>query len=276
MHPIVLTCLVLVLLGAGLALTWGHLHVETPPPAECATFVEQVRRALWYLDIVLISGVVSGLLVAGAGGRLAMRLLAVTSGDRAQGRITEANEVVGEITIGGTVGFVVFAGLFAGLVGALTYMLLRKWLPKGQMGALAFGGILLVTLGSRAEPLRSNNPDFDLVSPDWLAVSVFTALTLLYAAVLVAIVARLSRSLPLFRATRRVVFAYSPLLLLIPTVSVGAVVVVVMLAGVAVSTQPAVRQFWAATRLLLVGRIVVAVGVVASLPGFTAAIADII
>ena len=45
-------------------------------------------------------------------------------------------------------------------------------------------------LGSRVEPLRSNNPDFDLVAPAWLAVSVFGALTLLHALVMVAVMAR--------------------------------------------------------------------------------------
>ena len=39
-------------------------------------------------------------------------------------------------------------------------------------------------------------------------------------------------------------FAYLPLLLLVPTVTVGGVVVVMMLAGAAVSTLPAVRRVW--------------------------------
>ena len=38
--------------------------------------------------------------------RLIMRLLAVTAGDDAQGRLTEADEVVGEIDLGGTVALV--------------------------------------------------------------------------------------------------------------------------------------------------------------------------
>jgi len=38
---------------------------------------------------------VAGILAAGAGGRLVMRLLAVTAGPDAQGRITEAEKLVG-------------------------------------------------------------------------------------------------------------------------------------------------------------------------------------
>lgn len=183
-HPIVVMCLVLLFLGAALAAKWGRLDFGTPPPPGHVSFAEQFKRALWYLDILVIGGVVGGLLAAGAGGRLAMRLLAVTSGDRAQGRITEADEVVGEVTVGDTIGFIVFGGLFAGLVCAVIYLLLRKWLPRRRWGALALGGVLLVTLGSRVEPLRSDNPDFSLVGPAWLTVSIFAALAFLHASVL--------------------------------------------------------------------------------------------
>ena len=136
-------CFALLFLGVGLAVRWGRLDFRTPPPVECAGFAEQAKRALWFLDIGMVGGVVGGLLAAGAGGRLAMRLLAVTAGDGAQGRITEADEVVGEITVGGTVGFVVFGGLFAGLVCAVIYLLLRKWLPSGLVGGLVLGALVL-------------------------------------------------------------------------------------------------------------------------------------
>ncbi len=43
-----------------------------------------------------------------------MRLLAATSPE-AQGVLTEADQVVGDITLSGTVGFFVFAGLPFGL-----------------------------------------------------------------------------------------------------------------------------------------------------------------
>ena len=276
MHPVVVVCLALLFLGVGLVVKWGRLDFVTPPPAAHASFAEQAKRALWFLDIGMIGGVVGGLLAAGAGGRLAMRLLAATAGDRAQGQITEADEVVGEITVGGTIGFVIFGGLFAGLVCAVIYLLVRKWLPNGSVGGLVLGGLLLVTLGSRVEPLRADNPDFDLVSPAWLAVSVFAALVFLHALVSVAVMARVSRSLPLFAARRRVVLAYLPLVLLVPTVFVGGVVVVVMLAGAAISTLPAVRRVWSDARLMLGGRILIAVAGLASLPTFITSMADIL
>jgi hypothetical protein len=62
------------------------------------------RPELWSLTVAVASGVGAGLLAAGASGRLAMRLLAVTAGADAQGRITEAEQVVGRISVDGTLG----------------------------------------------------------------------------------------------------------------------------------------------------------------------------
>ena len=275
-HPVVVVCFVGVLLGIVLALRWGHLAFEPPPPAVRVTFGEQAKRGLWYLDVLMIGGVSAGLLAAGAGGRLAMRLLAVTAGDGAQGRITEADEVVGKITVGGTIGFVVFGGLFAGLAAAAIYLVLRRWLPAGRPGAFVLAGLLLVSLGAHVDPLRSDNPDFNLVGPDWLAVSAFTALAFLHTFVLFAVMARVSRSLPLFAATPRVALAYLPLLLLVPASVIGVALVVVMLAGAAVSTRPAVRRFWAQRRLLVAGRTLIAVASLIFLPSFIAATVDIL
>ena len=276
MRPVVVVWVALLVLGVALVVRWGHLRFETPPPPEQVTFAEQAKRVVWYLDVLTIGAVVAGLLAAGAGGRLAMRLLAVTAGDGAQGRITEADEVVGKITVGGSIAFIVFGGLFAGLVGAVIYMLLRKWLPSGRLGALALAALLLGTLGSRVEPLRSDNPDFDLVSPDWLAVSIFAALAVLHALVLVAVTARVSQSLPLFGATSCAALAYSPLVLLLPTATIGAAVVLVMLAGAAVSTSSGVRHLWAHPRMLLAGRLLIAVVSLASLPGFITTVTEIL
>ena len=101
-----------------------------PPPVGLV-----VRRYLWNVNLAMAAGVAAGVVAAGAGGRLVMRLLAVTAGDDAQGRITEAGQVVGQITAGGTVGFVVFTALFFGAATGGGYLLVRRWLPAGRAGA---------------------------------------------------------------------------------------------------------------------------------------------
>ncbi len=87
-----------------------------------------------------------------------MRLLAVTAGADAQGRLTEADEIVGRITVSGTLGFVVFTALFAGLASGAAYMLLRRLLPAGRAGGLAYGALLLVVAGARLDPLVQTTP----------------------------------------------------------------------------------------------------------------------
>lgn len=51
---------------------------------------QALRRYVWFVALALGAGIASGVVMMGAAGRLAMRLLAVTAGAEAQGRITEA------------------------------------------------------------------------------------------------------------------------------------------------------------------------------------------
>jgi hypothetical protein len=142
---VIVLCVVLVIAGLVAAVRWGGLTVEPPPlpaadaagPTDRPPMGLVARRYLWYLAVA--SGVGAGLLAAGAGGRLVMRLLAVTAGADAQGRVTEAEEIVGRISVDGTLGFVVFTGLFVGLATGPFYLLVRRWLPAGRAGGLAYG-----------------------------------------------------------------------------------------------------------------------------------------
>ena len=127
--------------------------------------------------ICLAGGTAAGLIAAGAGGRLVMRLLALTS-PGAEGALTEAQATIGEITVGGTLGFVVFSGIPAGVLAGALYALTGPLLPRGRAGGLALGAILLVLVGWAFEPLRADNFDFNLVEPDWLSVLSFTVLAL--------------------------------------------------------------------------------------------------
>lgn len=174
------------------------------------------RRYLRYVTLAVVSGVGAGILAAGAGGRLAMRLLAATAGDVAQGHETEAEEIVGRISVGGTIGFVVFVALFLGLATGAGYLLIRRWLPGGRLSGLAYGVLVLVLAATRVEPLRADNPDFDIVGPGWVAVTVFSAIVVVHGMLVAALAGRYSRVLPLLARDRRTVAAYAPLVVLVP------------------------------------------------------------
>jgi hypothetical protein len=282
---VIVVCIVLVLVGLVAVVRWGGLAVEPPPtPAQDAPRPSDpppvslvVRRYLWYLAVALASGAAAGILAAGAGGRLVMRLLAVTAGADAQGRITEAEQIVGRITVDGTLGFVVLTGLFFGPVSAAAYLLLRRWLPAGRAGGLAFGALLLVVAGTRLEPLRRGNPDFDLVGPGWVSAAAFTALVVFHGALVAALAGRLSRAVPLLAAQPRAIAVHAPLLLLVlPGPSVALVLVIVGVVVVLVSRIPSVVAAVHARGLVVVGRVALAVAGLVAFPGFAAALVDIV
>ena len=274
---IVIACAALVAIGLAAEWRWGGVSFQpppSPPPAGEAP-ADVARRYVWHLAVAVVAGLGAGVLVAGAGGRLVMRLLAVTSPDAAQGRVTEAKEIVGEITIGGTIGFVVFTGLFFGLASALLYLLVRRWLPAGRLGGLAFGALLLVVAGTRIEPLRTDNPDFDIVGPSWVALLAFGVVVVLHGVVLAALAARYSTTLPLLARERRALVGHAPLLLLVPAVFPVLVLTLVGVVVVALRQVAPITAVLRGPKASVVGRVILAGAALLALPGFVTAVSDI-
>jgi len=277
-------CGVLVLCGLVVIALWGGIGYRPPAdgggeaPAEPAHALAPglvARRYVWYLAVAVGSGVGAGILMAGTGGRLAMRLLAVTAGDAAQGRRTEAEEVVGRITLGGTFGLVVFTALFFGSATGVLYLVLRRWLPAGRLGGLTYGLLLLVVAAPRVDPLRADNPDFDIVGPGWLSLAVFAALVVAHGMLVVALAGRYSRALPLIGPSPRRVLGYAPVLLLLPLFPV--LIAAIILGGLVVL---ATRMSWVAAavgsrRTLIAGWAVLALITALSLPGLATAVSEI-
>ena len=270
---------ILVALGLIAIWRWGHLDLEVPWDSDEGSWPlaprEAFRRFLWYMTIALVSGIVAGVVMIGAGGRLAMRLLAITAGETAQGRITEADEVVGRITQDGTIGFILFNGILGGLVFGFLYMVIRRWLPQGRWGGIAYGSLLLIIGGTRIDPLRAENPDFDIVGPGWLALAIFVALGLAYGMLVSALAGRYSRVLPLITKERRTIARYAPLLLLAPAFIVIVPLTIVGLLSMLFSRTDSLDRILGSRRTLIVGRVVGLVLVAIAAPGFAVALADI-
>jgi hypothetical protein len=279
---VIIGCILLVLAGLLAVVRWGGLAVHPPPPPETAGGTGRppvslvVRRYLWSLTVAVMAGFGAGVLAAGAGGRLVMRLLAVTSGPAAQGQVTEAGQIVGRITVGGTISFIVFTALFVGLPSGAAYLLLRRWLPVGWAGGLTYGVLLLVVAGTRVEPLRRGNPDFDLVGPGWVSVAAFATLMVLHGMLVAALAGRVSRAVPLLAPTLPAATAHAPLLLLVPLGSILLVLAVVGAAIVLLSRSPQVVAACRAHGLVAVGQVALAVAGLLALPGFVSAIVNIL
>jgi hypothetical protein len=280
---VIVVCMALVLAGLVVVVRWGTLTVE-PPPVSAPTTAGQTRRPpglvvrhyLWYLTVAVTSGLGAGILAAGAGGRLVMRLLAVTAGADAQGRITEADQLVGRITVDGTLGFVVFTGLFFGLASGMVFVLLHRWLPAGWGGGLAYGVLLLVVAGTRLEPLRRTNPDFDLVGPGWVSVAAFAVLVVFHGLLVAALAGRLSRAVPLLAASPGAIAAHAPLLLLGLLAPLGLLAAIVGVVVVGASRLPRVVAAVQSPRLVVVGRAALVVACLLVVPGFVSTVVTIV
>jgi hypothetical protein len=281
---VIVVCFLLVLVGLAAVVRWGGLPVQPPPaptpasaaPAEPPPMGLVVRHYLWYLTVAVTSGLGAGILAAGAGGRLVMRLLAVTAGADAQGRITEADQLVGRITVDGTLGFVVFTGLFFGLASGMVFVLLHRWLPAGWGGGLAYGVLLLVVAGTRLEPLRRDNPDFELVGPGWLSVATFAALVVFHGLLVAALAGRLSRAVPLLAASPGAIAAHAPLLLLLLLAPLGLLAAIVGVVVVVASRIPQVVAAVQSPRLVVVGRAALVVACLLVVPGFLSTVVTIV
>jgi hypothetical protein len=264
------------LAALALGIRWSSLSFEQPPNVGDTSIPEVTRRYLWDCSLVALGGVSTGVLVIGAGGRLAMRLLAITSGDDAQGRVTEANEVVGQITLEGTIGFILFNGVFGGLVAGALYLLVRRLLPPRWVGGIAFGIGLLVVFGTTIDPLRSDNPDFDIVGPGWLSVLVFVTLSLVFGLVMASFMARASAWLPVISAEWKVLVRYIPAAV-VAAIALPITVFFVLVGGVVVLATRSDRIVrWVNSRAFITaGRVVLATLIALFLPTAITSIVDI-
>jgi hypothetical protein len=273
---VVVVCLVLLAAGVLVAVRWGRVPLATPGPLwgrrGRPTAGAVLRRYLWWLTVCTVASLVSAVLAAGAGGRLAMRLLAQTSPE-ARGRVTEAGEVVGEVSVGGSVALLVFGALPAAVVATVLYLLVHRFLPAGWGRPTALAGLLLLFFSVRLEPLRPDNVDFAILGPAWLSVGTFVLLALLHAAVVVGVAGAYSRVLPEYGEGSHA--WYAPLLVLPVLFPLGALAAVLGLVVVAGSRLlPARRP--AVPGGVRTGRAVLAAAAAVALPGFALGVQDVL
>ncbi|HUR49845.1 MAG TPA: hypothetical protein VMY88_10025 [Acidimicrobiales bacterium] len=261
-------------IGLGLTLYWGSVAYLTwdptaspdsddEAPARLPSLTESARRYLRGVAVALVGGIWAGALVTGPAIRLIMRLLAATAGDAAQGRRTEADEIVGSIDLDGTFGLYIFGGLLSGLASGFIYLLIRRWLPAGRAGGVVFGLFHLILLATRIDPLRPDNVDFALVGPGWLAVLTFGLATIAHGMAVAAIANRFSRAFPATVAAGNptpsrvstILALVPPVLLLIPGFFVLILLVPGLVFAVGVLRVTKALESWRSPRVLRVGRV---------------------
>ncbi|MEK6721591.1 MAG: hypothetical protein AABZ33_13135 [Chloroflexota bacterium] len=120
-----------------------------------------------------IAGAIVGIVVAGLGGRLLMRLAAILNAD-AVGAFTENGNRIGDITLGGTLFLIVF-GLISGVLAGALWVIVGHWIP-GRSGVRAFltAGVA-IAIGTPLLIIGSN-PDFVILDHDARVVALLVAL----------------------------------------------------------------------------------------------------
>jgi hypothetical protein len=284
----------LLVVGLIVTLAWGGSPYEawrpteqggeggsTPAAHETPTVVAASRRYLRGVAVALVGGFWAGALVTGPAMRLIMRLLAVTGGDDAQGRITEADEVVGDIALDGTIGLYLFGGVLPGLLSGAIYVVVRRWLPSGRLGGVAFGLLHLVVAATRVDPLRPDNRDFDIVGPGWLSVLTFGLAAVAHGMAVAAVANRFSRVFPPAGRQRAVRLRAGlplvpPLLLLIPGVTMLVPIGVGLVVAVVLLKVDASRRITASRPFQLGGSVALALLAITLAPGAVADLRDIV
>jgi hypothetical protein len=157
---------------------------QGPRPVSVAS---EVGERLW---VLIVAGIPVGVVVAGAGSRVAMLVLRLTSPDHVRGVTSDDGFEIGRFTLGGTYNLLLL-GAAVGMIGAAAYRAVAPWL----LGPVWFrrctvGTASGVVVGSML--VHSDGIDFHALKPLWLAVGLFVALPAVFGAAIAHAVDRLA------------------------------------------------------------------------------------
>ena len=157
--------------------------VTLTPPSSAS---DQLQSAVRWLLVAAIPGLVAGVIVAGGGSRIAMRIVGAVEG-RVPRQESDLGFTVGEPTAFGTIFLVLIFGSAAGLVGGLFYMCVRPWLGgKPLWRGPLFSVILLLAGGGIV--IEVGNSDFSRFGSPALNIFLFGGLFILFGLVVAPLV----------------------------------------------------------------------------------------
>jgi hypothetical protein len=140
-----------------------------------------------------LAGLLTGILVAGIGGRIVMRAAALLVPEAA-GQFTENGNRIGAITAGGSFALVL-VGVFFGLAGAVVWVVVSPWIPAGERTRAVLAMPIAVALTGMSL-VQADNPDFRVLRHDAATVALLLALVALAGLVIAGFDHWLDRRLP--------------------------------------------------------------------------------
>ena len=141
-----------------------------------------------------VAGLIAGVVVAGVGGRIAMRLAAIAV-PGAVGEFTENGNRIGAITLGGSLGLIVGAGLVVGFGAGFVWVTVRPWIPGGTTTRALLAMPIAVALGSLGL-IDADNHDFEVLERQPVVVGILVVLVMLVGLAIALVDAWLDRRLP--------------------------------------------------------------------------------
>ena len=229
-------CAAAMVVAAVLAVRLRHTRWTPSPVSGREPFGARLAVTVGRAGGMVLGASLAGVLTIGAGGRLMMRVLAATSSDDVQGLRTEADEIVGEVSVGGSVFLIVLVGIGAGVLGMALFSVLRRWLPDRSLAA----GLVGVSIGAGllvrpASLLSSTNSDFTVLTPVALAVALCLATLALFGATFGVLVDSLAARWPQPGWNAQGVVSVLPFAVLLPSPPLLVAVIIGVLAGTVTS-----------------------------------------
>jgi len=141
-----------------------------------------------------LAGLLVGFVVAGFGSRLAMRVAALLV-PQATGLTTENGFPIGQITLQGSLGLLLFGGVVATIFLAATWVVIAPWLPR-RLGRRVLVTIPIAIAFGTSALVDARNPDFSVLRRDPLVVTTLVLLIAALGPAMTVVDAWLDRVLP--------------------------------------------------------------------------------
>jgi len=138
----------------------ARLHVAR---AELSTTISPFGEILRDIARGGIAGLLVGMIGAGVGGRIAMRLAALLV-PTATGGFTQNGNRIGDITLSGSLGLVL-TGAVIGLLAGTVWVVVAPWIPGTGLGRALLTIPIAIALGAIGL-IEANNPDFSTLGND--------------------------------------------------------------------------------------------------------------